>query len=314
VELWVVGEVDTNNTNELNQLGYQIRVFNAEKGKKSKYHFSKSLVTHARQLAADFHILKGIDGGIGTFLLKNYLLPAKKPFAFIIGGDFYSTYVPEAQLVFYETQRQKQILQSPGFRFWRKKIQGDSLIRMPKFINTQVFCPMTQEPKKWDILVVGRLIPKYKNYDALGLLSRHFRVAVAGNGPEEAHLRELYPKVDWLGYIPNPQLPQYYNQAQLFMHTGLRDYFPRVIAEAMACGLPCIALEKRIKHDVLPDTCGLLVQQRKLIHPILTLLKDKNRLQIMGQQARQYALEHMSKKACKKTIEEMFLRITENNL
>jgi glycosyltransferase involved in cell wall biosynthesis len=306
VEVWAVGEI----ADRINEKDYKIRIFESnKKRKKSKYHFSESLATYARQFAADLHILKGVDGGVGTFLLQNYLVPAKRPFVFIIGGEYYSKYVPGAGIVFYETQKQKILLQSPGWRFRRKKIPGENLVRMPKFIDTQVFCPMDQEPKKWDILVVGRLIPGYKNYDALGLLSQHFRVAVVGDGPEEARLHELYPKVDWPGYIPNLQLPQYYNRSHLFMHTGLRDFSPRVIAEAMACGLPCIAFAGTIDPEVLPLDCGLLVQQRNFVPSISELLEDKKRLREMGQQARKHALKHMSKNACRKALEEMFLRL-----
>lgn len=303
VEVWAVGEM----ADESNQKDYKICIFEPnKKSKKSKYHFSDTLVTHARRFAADLHILKGVDGGVGTFLLQNYLEPSKRLFVFIIGGEYYSKYVPGAEIVFYETQKQKQMLQSPGWRFWRKKIPGENMVRLPKFIDTQVFCPIDQEPKKWDILIVGRLIPGYKNYDALGLLSQHFRVAVAGDGPEESRLHELYPNVDWLGYISNLQLPQYYNRSHLFMHTGLRDYYPRVIAEAMACGLPCIAFDGTIDPEVLPLDCGLLVRQRNFILTISGLLEDKKRLQEMGQQARKYALKHMGKDACQKALEEMF--------
>ena len=180
---------------------------------------------------------------------------------------------------------------------------------MPKYIDTRFFCPLNREPKKWDILVVGRLIPGYKNYDALGLLSQHLRVAVAGDGSQEKRLRELYPDVDWLGYIPNLQLPQYYNHSHLFMHTGLRDFYPRVIAEAMSCGLPCIAFDRTIDPEVLPPGCGLLVQPHNFFPAILDLLKDNHRLGEMGQHARQHALKHMGKDACQKALEEMFLRL-----
>ena len=311
VEVWAVGEAAA----DIEEKDFIIRIFKPnKKSKKSKYHFSRTLVTHAREFAAGLHILKGIDGGVGTFLLQHYLEPAKQPFVFIIGGEYFSKYVPKAEIVFYETRKQKFLLQSPGWRFWRKKIPGEHLLRMPKFIDTQVFCPMEHEPKKWDILVVGRLIPGYKNYDALDLLSRQFRVAVAGDGPEKSRLRERCPNVDWLGYIPHLQLPRYYNRSRLFMHTGLRDFYPRVIAEAMACGLPCIAFDGAIAPEVIPPECGPLVQQRNFIPPILDLLEDKKRLREMGQQARKLALKHMGKEACKKALDEMFVRLDERRM
>jgi glycosyltransferase involved in cell wall biosynthesis len=306
VELWAVGEIAV----DINEKDYKIRIFESKKkSKKSKYHFSESLATYARQFAAELHILKGVDGGVGTFLMQNYLESSKRPFVFIIGGEYYSKYVPGAEIVFYETQKQKQMLQSPGWRFWRKKIPGENLVRMPKFIDTQVFCPIDRESKKWDILIVGRLIPGYKNYDALDLLSRQFRVAVLGDGPEEARLHDRCPNVDWIGHISNLLLPQYYNRSHLFMHTGLRDFYPRVIAEAMACGLPCIAFDRTIALEVLPSDCGLLVKQRNFIPSISELLSDKKRLREMGRRARKHALKHMGRDTCQKALEEMILRL-----
>lgn len=320
VEVWVVGEtaqatgISKSDADEINAADYKIRFFKPnKKRKKTKTHFSEALVAHASQFAADLYILKGVDGGVGNFLLRNYPEAANQSLAFIIGGEYYSTYIPKAEIVFYETQWQKQMLLFPRWRFWRKKIPDENLILMPKFIDTRIFHPMEKEPKTWDILVVGRLIPRYKNYDALGLLSQQFRVALAGDGPDTERLSARYPNVDWLGHIPNHQLPQYYNRSHLFMHTGFRDFYPRVIAEAMACGLPCIAFARTIAPGILPSNCGMLLEHRSFIPPILDLLKDKKRLLEMGRQARQHALTHTGKDACLKAIKEMFLRLKERS-
>jgi glycosyltransferase involved in cell wall biosynthesis len=182
-------------------------------------------------------------------------------------------------------------------------------VRFPKFIDTQVFRPGPEVPKEWDILVVGRLISRYKNYAVLAALSQRFRTAVCGDGPEAARLQSLYPQVNWLGYIPNHELPHYYNRAHLFMHTSFRDFYPRVLAEAMACGLPCIAFKKGIAPEVLPPDCGLLVSHRDFTGPIAELLKDHPRRLQLGQQARRHALEHMGADACLKALEKLFLRL-----
>jgi glycosyltransferase involved in cell wall biosynthesis len=313
VELWAAGETrETVIQPAGNNKNYTIRIFKtSSKGKKSKYHFSGELVEYARGFAGDFHILKGVDGGVGTVLLHRYLCRGKdiRPFGFIIGGEYYSRYVPLAEVVFYETHAQKQVLQFPGWRCWRKRVAQENLIRLPKWVDMDVFCPREIAVKEWDILVVGRLVPGYKNYEALGLLSRHFRVAVAGDGPGEARLRSLYPNIHWLGHIPNHELPACFNRARLFMHTSFRDFYPRVIVEAMACGVPCAAFAEGITAEVLPLECGILVNRRDFISPILELLKDEKRLLRMGEQSRKYALEHSGDRACGKAIEKMFHRL-----
>lgn len=313
VELWAAGETTETIVQPAgNNNNYTVRIFRTNpKGKRSKYHFSDELVEFARGFAGDFHILKGVDGGVGTRLLHGYLCRGKdiRPFGFIIGGEYYSRYVPLAEVVFYETAAQKQVLQFPGWRSWRKRVPEENLIRLPKWVDTDVFCPRENAVKEWDILVVGRLIPGYKNYEALGLLSRHFRVAVAGDGPGEARLRTLYPNIHWLGHIPNRELPACFNRARLFMHTSFRDFYPRVIVEAMACGVPCAAFAEGITAEVLPPECGILVNRRDFISPILGLLKDEKRLLRMGEQSREYALEHSGDQACGKAVEKMFHRL-----
>jgi len=313
VELWAAGETDKTVIQPAgNNKNYTIRIFKTNaKGKKSKYHFSDELVEYARAFAGDFHILKGIDGGAGTRLLRQYLCRRKniRPFGFIIGGGHYSRYVPLAEVVFYETGPQKQVLQLPGRRLWRERVREENLIRLPKWVDTDVFCPRENPVKEWDILVVGRLIPRIKNYEALGLLSRHFRVAAAGDGPEETRLRSLYPGIHWLGHIPHRELPGCFNRARLFMHTSFRDFYPRVIVEAMACGVPCAAFSEGITAEVLPRECGILVNTRDFIRPLLELLNDEKRLLKMGRQSREYVLEHAGNHACEKAVKKMFHRL-----
>jgi glycosyltransferase involved in cell wall biosynthesis len=311
VEYWAVGKSGQSGNvakkTELPGEGYKICIFSPQQeSQRTRFHFSEALVTHARHFNAHLHILKGIDGGAGIFLLRNYLLPNRRPFVFIIGGGYYSKYVPRAEIVFYETQRQKNLLQCQSRKPWRKKIPAGRLVRLPKYIDTDLFRPRENQPKQWDILVVGRLIARYKSYRALAMLSRHFRTAVIGDGPEASRLHRLYPEVTWLGHIPNHQLPHYYNRSFLFMHTGFRDFYPRVLAEALACGVPCVAFTPAIAPDVLPTQCGLLVPPRRFIPPLRELLLDKNRLRLMAQQARLHALEHMGDDACGKAIKEMF--------
>ena len=316
VELWAAGDTgNSGNANPVEKIeipgdGFKTHIFPAvKKGKKTKYHYSEALVAHAREFNADIHILKGVDGGVGTYLLRTVLVPNRRSYAFIIGGEYYSADVPGAEIVFYETEWQKQRLESPGWFRPRKRVPAGSLIRLAKYIDTDLFCPMPGEEKRWDILVVGRLIPRYKNYDALGMLSRRFRVAVIGDGARLEQLKALYPGVEWLGYVPNVQLPRYYNRAHVFMHTGFRDYYPRVIAEALACGIPCVAYSPGIAPDVLPPGCGLLVPRRNFVAPIQDLLVDKERMRQMGIQARSHALAHIGKDACKKALQEMFARL-----
>jgi glycosyltransferase involved in cell wall biosynthesis len=96
-------------------------------------------------------------------------------------------------------------------------------------------------------------------------------------------------------------------QARLFFHAGRRDYFPRAIPEAMACGLPVVAFDDRIGTDVIPPDCGLLVGDGDYRRRVAALLADPDQLDAMGSAARAHAVathgRRSSQAACRKLIE-----------
>jgi glycosyltransferase involved in cell wall biosynthesis len=325
-ELWAVDHIDgdehqidndvhqTINGNELQEKGaYKVRIFKPDQTpSRQKAHFSQAMEDYAHRHNADLHLLKGVDGGIGQHLIKVYLKKNRKKYGFIIGGGFYTHNVPKAEIVMYESEAQKQKLMRPGFMFWRKPVPEQNLIRLPKLIDTELFTPYSPYPsesKTYDILVTGRLISRVKNYDAVGMLSRRLRVAVAGDGADAARLKKLYPDVRWLGHVPNQHLPRYLNRAHLFMHTSYIDYYPRVIAESLAAGVPVIAFAGIIEPDVLPPECGLLVPKNDFMTPILDLLNHRDRLDEMSRQARRHAIENCGLKSCRDATADLLQRI-----
>ncbi len=311
VELWAVGRENIQLVGTGCHADFTIRIFKTNrKGKRPKYDASDSLVEHAEKFNAELHILKGVDGGAGTLLNRNYLTKRHRPWAFILGGGYQSRYLYSAHTVFYESDVQKTRLMAPGWRFWQSKPATKALVRLPKWVDNQVFGPQDIE-KKWDILIIGRLVKRYKNYEALGPLSAHFRVAVIGDGDDALRLQAAYPKVQWLGYKPNRELPGYINQARVLMHTSRKEFYPRVIAEALTCGVPCAAFAGSIAEDVIPAECGLLMTHTDYITSLGTLLDDKKRLQHMGEQALNHARVHIGKNACQNALKKMFDRLAE---
>jgi glycosyltransferase involved in cell wall biosynthesis len=91
-------------------------------------------------------------------------------------------------------------------------------------------------------LSVGRLVPG-KRVDLLiracNLLGR--RLLVAGTGPEEKTLKALAgPTIEFLGYVPDCDLPPLYARCRAFLFAADED-FGIVPVEAQACGRPVIA-------------------------------------------------------------------------
>ncbi|NGP76785.1 glycosyltransferase family 1 protein [Balneolaceae bacterium YR4-1] len=313
VELWggdYEGSVHKSDIDEEGMGSYKIRLFETVSDQsQTKKHYSDALVEYAKSYDADLHLLKGVDGGVGIRLLNQYLLPEDKPFVFIIGGKFYTGNVPKADLVFYETEEQKEKLNNPGWRFWRRAVEEERLLRLPKSVDTDLFSPAPDLNKKWDIVCVGRLINRYKTYDELEELSEHFKVCMVGGGPAKEEFEKKFPKIDFVGQVPNDEVPNYLNQAHAFIHPGENDYFPRVISEAAACGCILLAFADSIATDVLPTDCGLRLDRDSYVQEIKELFDDKVLMKQMGNNARNYAVECLHKFSTKKPMEKMLQKL-----
>jgi glycosyltransferase involved in cell wall biosynthesis len=310
VEIWAAADNEETRCMAQDHSGsHMIRVFPVKKkGSKSKYHFSDALVEFAKCHSSDYFILKGVDGGVGRRLLDQYLYQSKKPFAFILGGEYSSKYLSRADIIFFESSLQKNKILKSRSILWRRSKMADKLVRLPKWVDIKLFTPQNNPDKKWDIIVVGRLISYYKDFSALKILSQHLRVAVAGDGPMAKKLQVRYPRVKWLGYVPHASLPKILNQACILMHTSFRDFYPRIIAEAMACGLPCVAFNNNITTDVIPGQCGLLVNKNNFLRLIKQLLDNKDRLKQMSLNAREYAVAHVVEQALEHPLHHLVTR------
>lgn len=309
VEFWAVDRERTGSARSSSGGAYVFRTFRPDSGDgPTRGHWSSALVEHARRFAADIHMIKGVDGGMGRRLLADFLVPERRGFAFMLGGGTYSRMVPMAAFVLYQSEAQRDRLQAPRWRLWRRAVPAGKLIFLPKAVDTDLFTPCPEVPKEWDIVIACRLVRKIKNLDVIGRLSRRFRIAVAGTGPDEARLRDLYRDVDWLGLIPFRALPGVFRRARLCFHTGLREYVPRVVPEAMACGLPVAAFSGLIAPETVPPECGLLLPARSWIDPVADLLADEDRRRSMGRAAREWVKSQMGPASFKGALDEMLAR------
>jgi len=91
-------------------------------------------------------------------------------------------------------------------------------------------------------LAVGRLVP-YKRFDLLIDLANALKLPlkIAGRGQDEARLKRMAgPTVEFLGFIPDDELPSLYANAEALFFPQYEDA-GIVLLEAQACGTPVIA-------------------------------------------------------------------------
>ncbi len=103
-------------------------------------------------------------------------------------------------------------------------------------------------------LVVSALVP----YKRLDIAVRAFNasglpIKIIGVGPEERRLRALAgPNVEFLGWVPQDELPEYYARCRAMIFPGEED-FGIVPVEAQAAGKPVIAYGRGgVLESVIP--------------------------------------------------------------
>ncbi|WP_101297456.1 glycosyltransferase family 4 protein [Halegenticoccus soli] len=99
------------------------------------------------------------------------------------------------------------------------------------------------------LLCVGRL-EAYKGVQhavrALPKLGGDLDLVVAGTGPHEGELRRVArsvgvsDRVDFLGFVPDADLPGLYAGAEAFVTLSAFEAYGMTVAEALAAGTPCV--------------------------------------------------------------------------
>ena len=130
-------------------------------------------------------------------------------------------------------------------------------------------------------------------------------LVIAGVGNELKNLKILAKslgienKVRFTGFIPNEELPMYYNASDLFICPTVRvESFGIVIAEAMACGKPVISSASGgTKYLVEDKISGILVPPGDidvLTKKIIKVSSNPTLASNLGKQARRRAVKYLS--------------------
>ncbi len=121
-----------------------------------------------------------------------------------------------------------------------KKYYGSNSLVIHPPVNVDRFF-ITEKQEDY-FLIVGRLIA-YKRHDiAIEAFNRlKLPLKIIGRGPEMDRLKKMAgPTIEFLGRIPEEELPQYYAKCRAFVFPQEED-FGIVAIEAMASGRPIIA-------------------------------------------------------------------------
>ncbi len=125
----------------------------------------------------------------------------------------------------------------------------------PRGVETEFFRPLpNRKPNKEPVyLFVGRIAIE-KNIEAFLSLELIGKKIVVGDGPLLSKLQSSYPQTTFLGKKNKKELPEIYNQADVFVFPSRTDTFGLVLLEAMACGVPVAAFPCAGPIDVIGDS------------------------------------------------------------
>lgn len=135
---------------------------------------------------------------------------------------------------------------------------------------------LTQQ-KSIDTLIDALAILRARGYDV--------RLKIVGDGPERAALEQhardckVHEYVEFLGALPQAELPAHYANAAVFVLPSIREGVGLVFAEALLCGTPIIGTASGGVTDIIrDDETGLLVPERDaraLADAIERVLRDR---------------------------------------
>ena len=144
---------------------------------------------------------------------------------------------------------------------------------IPNGVDTTRFRPVASRPanKPKRILYVGRLSAE-KNLSTVVIAAGSFgavgsrgqaTVTMVGSGALrgdlETQARRLGVAVEFPGVVDQGRLPEVYASADVFVLASFTEGHPKVLLEAMACGVPCVASDCAGNRSLVTDgQTGLL--------------------------------------------------------
>ncbi len=199
---------------------------------------------------------------------------------------------------------------------------------IPNGVDIQRFKPIEVD-KPGNTLSFLSILDQYHEYKGLNYLLRALKMVreeipdiklrVGGGGELIDSYREmaaslgLNDNVEFLGFIPEENLVEFYNESNIFILPSIsptQEGFGIVLLEALACGKPVIATNiVGIAGEIKGVNAGIIVKirdEKSLAESIIRIMQDKELAGKMGINGRRLVEEKYSWMRIAKMMEEVY--------
>lgn len=141
----------------------------------------------------------------------------------------------------------------------KKYVNMDRIAKIPNSVDTELFRPMElKRNKKTRIIFIGRF-NKIKNLYSLveACSGINSDLIFVGQGEEKRglreHAKEMGVNLIFTGVVPREKIPNELNKSDVFILPSFSEGQPKVLLEAMSCGLPCIVSDIPSLREIIKD-------------------------------------------------------------
>ncbi len=203
----------------------------------------------------------------------------------------------------------------------KKKNRDNDIHHFYNFIDTNLFKPMDLQKKENTILFIGKLMEQKNLFNLLKAFKnlRGFNLDIVGNGPLVNELRDYIEKenlnVKFLGIFPNNKIPEIINQYKILILPSYWEGNPKVLLEAMSCGVACIGTDiPGIKDIIKHKENGYLCKHEphSISNAVLYLYKDDVLVNKICKNARAFIVKNCSLKSIANKEYQLYKKLLNN--
>jgi glycosyltransferase involved in cell wall biosynthesis len=183
-----------------------------------------------------------------------------------------------ASVVTVTTQSQARYI-SESYRLSEENVQV-----IPNYVDTRLFTPRESIEKYSDRLVfVGRLNEEKNLFNLIEAVTQTgLTLDIYGEGDIrnelEAYVKKCDAKVNFMGVVPNNEMPAVLNRYRYYILPSLHEGMPKTLLEAMACGLVCIGTNVEGINNIIEDGVNGYLAKGTQVDALVEVIKRAARL------------------------------------